>query len=191
MSAASPEAGYLDAARACLVDVGWRRTTLTDIARRAGVSRMTIYRRWPDMEALVGDLLVREFSELLLEAGLLTGEGSALDQLADGVAAMCTALADNDLLRRIVELDPELLHPYLFRRLGRNQVWILELLERAIADGQHAGEIRDGRPETLARSVLLTSYGFVLSAPTATTEHTTGPALRAELRILIERYLRP
>jgi AcrR family transcriptional regulator len=34
--------GYLDAARDCILDVGWRRTTLTEVARRAGVSRMTI-----------------------------------------------------------------------------------------------------------------------------------------------------
>ena len=35
---------YLDAAREAILAVGWSRTTLTDIARRAGVSRMTIYR---------------------------------------------------------------------------------------------------------------------------------------------------
>ena len=39
-----PQSAYLDAARACILDVGWRRTTLTEVARRAGVSRMTIYR---------------------------------------------------------------------------------------------------------------------------------------------------
>jgi AcrR family transcriptional regulator len=37
-----PQTAYLDAARACILDVGWRRTTLTEVARRAGVSRMTI-----------------------------------------------------------------------------------------------------------------------------------------------------
>ena len=42
-----PADAYLDAARDCILDVGWRRTTLTEVARRAGVSRMTIYRTWP------------------------------------------------------------------------------------------------------------------------------------------------
>ena len=45
----------LDAARATILAVGWRRTTLTDVARRAGVSRMTLYRRWPDMQTLLAD----------------------------------------------------------------------------------------------------------------------------------------
>src|SRR5256885_12482488 len=58
------EDALLDAARDCVLAVGLRRTTLTDVARRAGVSRMTIYRRWPDMTALVGDLMTREWGGL-------------------------------------------------------------------------------------------------------------------------------
>ncbi len=38
----------LDAARSCVLDFGLRRTTLAEVARRAGVSRPTVYRRWPD-----------------------------------------------------------------------------------------------------------------------------------------------
>ena len=68
----TPEAGrsaiddaLLDAARAGIVAVGWKRCTLTDVARRAGVSRMTIYRRWSDMETLLADVMTREFSTLV------------------------------------------------------------------------------------------------------------------------------
>ena len=59
---ADPRDAYLDAARACILDVGWRRTTLTEVARRAGVSRMTIYRAWADMPTLLGDLMTREWA---------------------------------------------------------------------------------------------------------------------------------
>ena len=61
------EAAYLDAARASILDVGWRRATLTDVARRAGVSRMTIYRTWSDMPTLLGDLMTREWSHVVSE----------------------------------------------------------------------------------------------------------------------------
>ena len=57
-----PRDSYLDAARDCILDVGWRRTTLTEVARRAGVSRMTIYRTWADMPTLLGDLMTREWA---------------------------------------------------------------------------------------------------------------------------------
>src|SRR3569623_2868140 len=65
---ADPQSAYLDAARACILDVGWRRTTLTEVARRAGVSRMTIYRAWPDMPAVRGDLMTREWGEVVARA---------------------------------------------------------------------------------------------------------------------------
>src|ERR1051326_2383207 len=66
--APAPHDAYLDAARACILDVGWRRTTLTEVARRAGVSRMTIYRAWPDMPAVLGDLMTREWGEVVARA---------------------------------------------------------------------------------------------------------------------------
>src|SRR5436309_12133350 len=65
----------LDAARDCVLAVGLRRTTLTDVARRAGVSRMTIYRRWPDMTSLVGDLMTREWGALTAAATTAAGTG--------------------------------------------------------------------------------------------------------------------
>ena len=45
MSQRNADDPVLDSARACVLAVGVRRTTMTDIARRAGVSRMTLYRR--------------------------------------------------------------------------------------------------------------------------------------------------
>ena len=63
-----PRDSYLDAARDCILDVGWRRTTLTEVARRAGVSRMTIYRTWGDMPQLLSDLMTREW------AGVVTAQ---------------------------------------------------------------------------------------------------------------------
>ena len=56
----------LDAARESILAVGFRRTTLTDVARRAGVSRMTIYRRFADMKALLADLPGGLWGALLL-----------------------------------------------------------------------------------------------------------------------------
>src|SRR5688572_24312064 len=107
------EDAYLDAARENILAVGWRRTTLTDVARRAGVSRMTIYRRFPDMQALLGDLLVREWGTLIDDA-LLDAEGlPGLQRIVRGVTATVAALRANPVFQRILDVDPELLLPYL------------------------------------------------------------------------------
>src|SRR3954467_14209068 len=58
----------LDATRATVLAVGVRRTTLTDVARRAGVSRMTLYRLPPHRTALFPPVITREFSALLAAA---------------------------------------------------------------------------------------------------------------------------
>src|SRR6476620_2511802 len=102
-----PEDALLDAARASILAVGWKRSTLTDVARRAGVSRMTIYRRLPDMQTLLGDLMTREWS------GLVDAhDGTPLERLARGVASAVSALRGNELFAKIVHVDPELLLPY-------------------------------------------------------------------------------
>lgn len=184
------DSGYLDAARERILAVGWRRTTLTDVARSAGVSRMTIYRRWPDMRALLADLLVREWTGLLERSGIVAADerAPARDRLARGVPAMVAALRANELFAKIVDLDPELLHPYLFERLGRNQGWILDVLVDFVGAGQQDGSIRAGDPEVLAHTLLLACYGFVLSAHTF---QTSLQRLDEELALLIDRYLAP
>src|SRR4051794_35398407 len=59
--------GIAAAVRNSVLAVGVRRTTLTDVARRAGVSRMTLYRLVPDVETLLLDVLTRELGALLSE----------------------------------------------------------------------------------------------------------------------------
>src|SRR3954471_11934788 len=146
---------YLDAARACILDVGWRRTTLTEVARRAGVSRMTIYRTWGDMPQLLGDLMTREWGAVVADA--LAEDDPAkptIDRLVDDIVATVRRLRENELFVRIVDLDPELILPYLFSRRGRSQDSILELTVAALRDAQAAGAARQGNPVAMARAML-------------------------------------
>ncbi len=184
--------GYLDAARACILDVGWRRTTLTEVARRAGVSRMTIYRRWSDMQQLLGDLMTREWGAVVADS-VAAGddEPGPVTRLADGIVGTVRALRDNELFLRIVELDPELLLPYLLSRRGRSQDAILALTEEQIRTGQGAGAIRAGNPTAIARGLLLAAHGFVLSAHTMVDDEATEAELDEQLHTLLARALTP
>jgi AcrR family transcriptional regulator len=179
---------YLDAARDCILDVGWKRTTLTDVARRAGVSRMTIYRTWPDMQTLLADLMTREWTSV---ATMVPATGSSADEIAAGVVAAVRALRSHPLFRRILDLDPELVVPYLLDRRGRSQELILVALADRIRTGQAAGTVRAGDPELLARTVLLAAHGFALSAHTMAGDGVTEGQLDEGLGRLVAAGLAP
>jgi len=185
------EGAYLDAARACILDVGWRRTTLTEVARRAGVSRMTIYRTWSDMPRLLGDLMTREWGNVVAAITDGPSAGSPADRLVTALVGGVRALRDNELFVRIVELDPELLLPYLLARRGRSQDAILGLVEEWVRAGQQTGDVRSGDPMAIARGLVLTTHGFVLSSHTMVDDSVSEEALDAELVAVLTRALTP
>ena len=182
----------LAAARACVIDIGWKRTTLTDVAHRADVSRMTVYRTFSDMPTLFAELMTREWAGVVAAVIEDQPAGSTWpERIAGGVAGTVRALRANELFRRAVDLDPEWLLPYLLERRGRSQDGVLEVLTERIAEGQAAGEVRRGSPALLGRGVVLAAHGFALSVSTMTDDEVPEDALDAELAELIRRYLHP
>ncbi|MEV4429979.1 TetR/AcrR family transcriptional regulator [Streptomyces sp. R-07] len=187
----------LDAARDCVLAVGVRRTTLTDIARRAGVSRMTLYRRWPDVRTLVGDLMTREWIAVAADAMPPDSEDDGRPvraQIVDGLVAGVAAFRAHPLFHKILDVDPELLLPYVLDRRGASQDALLGLLSTALDDGHEDGSVRRARTDLQARSLLLVAQSFTLSLRTMTDEadpELTEAAFLDELRTLLERTLTP
>ncbi|WKN48421.1 TetR/AcrR family transcriptional regulator [Nocardioides sp. Arc9.136] len=187
-----PRDAYLDAARACILDLGWRRTTLTEVARRAGVSRMTIYRTWSDMRQLLADLMTREWTEVVVAAEAEDAPGRpVVERLVDKLVRTVKVLRGNELFVRIVELDPELVLPYLLDRRGRSQQLILDLVEQALREAQASGDVRAGDPAAMARGLVLSAHGFVLSAHTMVDDAVPEEALEQEMRTVLTRTLQP
>jgi AcrR family transcriptional regulator len=175
----------LDAARACVLAVGVRRTTLTDVARRAGVSRMTLYRRFPDLEGVLAALMTREFGRLVADAAARAEGGTTRERLVATVVHGSRALAEDPLFERLLDVDPELLLPYVTQRLGGMQKMAVEASTRALAEAD--GSVRrDAPPEALAAGMELIARGFVLASHG---ELALDPW--AELARAIDGYLRP
>lgn len=103
----------LMAARASLVEHGWDATSIRGIARRAGVSRPAIARRWPSkahlvLEALLGaepDLVAFEGADLI---GWIDGVVDASfelferDDVRSAMPALLATLRDHDDLRSAI-----------------------------------------------------------------------------------------
>lgn len=176
------------AARECVAEFGVRRTTLTEVARRAGVSRPTVYRRWPDTGSLIAELLVRELRGIVAES--MPAGGDARSRLVTGVVGGAARVRRNTLFAKIFRTDTDLMLTYVFGRLGRNQRTLLDLFAAVIAEGAADGSIRSGDPRRLAAMLLLVVQSAVQSAATVA-DLLDGTALDAELTRVVDGYLRP
>jgi AcrR family transcriptional regulator len=175
----------LDAALACVLDVGLRRTTLADVARRAGVSRMTVYRHYPDLDTLVGALLTRELTRVLDEVEVqIRLLPTARERLVEAAVRVVERMESHPLYRRILDLDPELLLPLIVDRFGSTQRAAMARIAELVRAGREDGSIRAVDPDLAATCVLLTAQSFVFSARLVEASALT------ELRHLLEAYLR-
>ena len=181
----------LRAAHACVMDVGLRRTTLADVARRAGVSRMTVYRQFDDLTGIVSALLTAELVALLDSAWADTARlPTARDRLVEAGALVVERLVHHPLYRRVLDVDPELLLPLVVDRFGSTQLAAIEVVAGMVAQGVGEGSVRPVDPHLAATCLLLTAQSFVFSARVV--EHETPPGATAgELRRLFDGYLAP
>ena len=179
----------LDAARACVLDVGVRRTTLSSVARAAGVSRMTLYRRFPDVRSLLAALMTREFGALLAEVDRAAHPGSARERLVATAVAGVRALAADRLMRTVLDRDAELMLPYLVQRIGGVQRIAEQFLRSNLVDGHLDGSIRRADPAVQARTIFLVAQSFVFSMRPATSD-VDRQALLDELAHLLDATLR-
>lgn len=110
MSGQKPDptgAKILDGATRVLGDFGFKRATVELVAKYAGVSHMTIYRRWPSKNDLLKTAIMGEFTTLLETAFASTGSPgtSFADRSVNAFADIVWTLQSHPLVLR--ELNSE------------------------------------------------------------------------------------
>jgi AcrR family transcriptional regulator len=107
----------LDAAVEAASIHGITRLSVADVAKRAGLSRPTLYKRYPSKDALVSAAIVREAARVITAvqqavAAVDRGEGGKAALIA-GIGTALRQLREHPLLDRIVRTEPEMLVPAL------------------------------------------------------------------------------
>ncbi|MGV0791127.1 TetR/AcrR family transcriptional regulator [Mycolicibacterium sp. XJ1819] len=177
----------LDAAAYCVTAYGADRVTLAEIARRARVSRPTVYRRWPDTRSVLAGLLTRRITGAL---DAVPSRGVGREAIVERMVGVGKRLREDDVVLSVLRDAPELTMVYTAERLGTSQQVMIDTLANEIKLAQEDGSVREGEPRKLAAVCLLVGRSVVQSgqiiAPIVDTE-----ALDVELARCLNGYLAP
>lgn len=103
----------LDAALALFLDFGTRRTTVEDVARRAGVGRATLYRAFADKNTLVQAVVVRESLSALREIGRrLEAIEDPEERFVEAFVLTVQGARNHPLVQRLFSIEAEWLLPH-------------------------------------------------------------------------------
>jgi TetR/AcrR family transcriptional regulator len=125
-SSPDPDRAILDTARQVFETYGVRRANIEDIAARAGVSRSTIYRRFPTKDDLFERVVRREAELFFATLDQATSGRTPQQAVIEAFALGVRLVQDSPLYSRIVESEPE-----LFGLFSRSDVFPI----RQFADG--------------------------------------------------------
>ncbi len=103
------ERTILDTARAVFETYGVRRANIEDVAARAGVSRSTIYRRFPTKDDLFEQVVRREAELFFRTLDQATAGCDPQQAVIEAFALGVRLVQDSPLYSRIAESEPELL----------------------------------------------------------------------------------
>jgi AcrR family transcriptional regulator len=132
----------VEAARECFLELGVRNSTVEEVARRAGVSRATVYRTVGGRPDLVQEVMLDEALVLFTNVGLAMGQASsAAHFVAGGVGAALSTIRERPVLRRFAGSDLEEVLPILTIGAASLIAGAVNLLEPILTAARDRGVI--------------------------------------------------
>ncbi|HVT77817.1 MAG TPA: TetR/AcrR family transcriptional regulator [Acidimicrobiales bacterium] len=133
----------VEAARDCFVSLGVRQVTVEDVARRAHVSRATVYRTVGARPELVRAVMVDEATALFSNvAAAMQPAEEAAELVAAGVAAALATVRDRPVLRRFAGPDLEFVLPVVTLEAAPLVASAVELLLPILEAASERGVVR-------------------------------------------------
>jgi TetR/AcrR family transcriptional repressor of uid operon len=156
-------ARLLDAAYEQFCRTGIRRSTMEDVARRAGLSRITVYRRFATKDVLVEHVVRREFrryfDQFLVD---IEQAETVADRVVLGFVSSLRAIRRNPLIGGLIAAEPDLLVPSMTSDGGRTLATVRQFVAGQLRAEQHAGNVsRDLDADLVAEMMVRVSASFL------------------------------
>ncbi|MBU1671225.1 MAG: TetR/AcrR family transcriptional regulator [Actinobacteria bacterium] len=155
----------LEAARGLFRRYGYRKTTMDDIARAAGITKPTIYSYFKGKKDIIAGLVEWEGAQVL-KTGLAGQDenASAEEQLAGMFLAVDRFLEEDTFLQGIASRDPDIITPEVINIAFGFERRIMEAVERILAKGIAEGTIRKTDPRLLSYAIVRLHEAFTFTA---------------------------
>lgn len=135
-------ARILDAAFELFCRIGIQRSTMEDVARRSGVSRITVYRRFATKGVLVDQLIRREIQRYFDQFRRdIEHAETAADRVVVGFVSSLHAFRRNPLIGGLMAADPNALIPATITDGGRTLAGVREFVAGQLRREQDAGNV--------------------------------------------------
>ncbi|HEY9324121.1 MAG TPA: helix-turn-helix domain-containing protein, partial [Agromyces sp.] len=181
------EMRMLDAAVELIAVRGSGGVTVAEVARNAGVSRPTVYRRWASADEIVRAALLRATVSLIEQ---FPEPAQSRADIVRDVMRFSELFRTDPLYGRLLDREPEVFTRYTLQRIGQSQRVILQWLATAIELAQRGGSVRAGTPSDLAVMLLLIAQSAILSHNTVSAL-IDEPHWSSELWHALDGHLRP
>jgi AcrR family transcriptional regulator len=153
----------LDAALALAAASGLRHLSMDEVARRAGVGRMTVYRRFGSRGALVEALAVRECRRCLEQMDAAAApDAPVADQVAEGFVAALRIAREHPLLNRLARVEPESVLAALTADGGAVFAGARGFVAARLRAAQEAGVLGSVAVDEAAEVLVRLAFSFVL-----------------------------
>jgi AcrR family transcriptional regulator len=154
----------LDAALEEIRRSGVRGASLDAVAKRAGIGRVTIYRRFGDKNGLVRALTLREVGLIIAEVDAAAARGKDVgDRFARGFVAMLRSTRTRPFFKSWLKREPDdvlrslTLGGEMMMRLG------IAFIAQQIRDAQRAGELPPYDPQPTAEILARFAHSLMLT----------------------------
>jgi AcrR family transcriptional regulator len=172
--------------------MGIRRSTMEDVARRAGVSRITAYRRFATKDALVEQVVRREFRRYFDQFLIDIEQAQTVsDRVVLGFVGSLRAIRRNPLIGGLMAAEPDLVIPSMISDGGRTLATVQRFVAGQLRREQHAGHVSaEVDVDLVAEMMTRISTSFLVS-PSQIIDLDDDEQLRAVARRFLVPMLEP